>query len=182
MSRDKIKTTMKNLLLLLLVFCGLNLFSQEIKYSDFSGDVKPKGGQYTSYVYKDGNTYKVGDRLKIGSTSIQGSSMFAYIWEVIPFVTNEQININKSGSETTIKALWLGGNKKAGYHVAAVCTRSLRVELDQAIESGEIKLVGVLSSDEALSSLKKAKEKLELGLITQANYDSLKIEYSKFIK
>jgi len=39
-----------------------------------------------------------------------------------------------------------------------------------------------MTSDEALSELKKSKEKLELGLITQAKYDSLKIEYSKFIK
>jgi len=174
--------TMKNLLLLLFVFCGLNLFSQEVKYSDFSGDGKPKVGKYTSYVYKDGNTYKVGDRLKLGSSSMKGSNIFAYVREVIPFVSNAQINIAQSGSETTIKALYLEGNKKAGFSVAAVCTRSFRILLDQAIESGEVSLVGVLSSDEALSSLKKAKEKLELGLITQAKYDSLKIEYSKFIK
>jgi hypothetical protein len=170
------------LVLLLFVMLSLSLFSQEVKYSDFSGDVKPKVGKYTSYVYKDGNTYKVGDRLKIGSTSMQGSNIFAYVREVIPFVSNEQINIAQSGSETTIKALYLGGNKKAGFSVAAVCTRSLRIELDQAIESGEIKLVGVLSSDEALSSLKKAKDKLDLGIITQMKYDSLKFELSKFIK
>jgi len=39
-----------------------------------------------------------------------------------------------------------------------------------------------MSSDEALSELKRAKDKLELGLITQATYDSLKVEYSKYIK
>ena len=167
---------------MLFVFCGLNLFSQEVKYSDFSGDAKLKVGGYTSYVYKDGNTYKVGDRLKIGFTSMQGSNTFSYIRQVIPFLSNEQININQSGSETTIKDLRLEGNKKAGYSVKALCDRSLQIRLDQAIESGEIKLVGVLSSDEALSSLKKEKEKLELGLITQEKYDSLKIEYSKFIK
>jgi hypothetical protein len=173
---------MKNLFLMLFVFCGLNLFSQEVKYTDFRGDTKLKVGRCTSYVYKDGNTYKVGDRLKIGSTSMQGSNIFAYVREIIPFISNTQLNIAQSGSETTIKALYLEGNKKAGYSVAAVCTRSLRIELDQAIESGEIKLFGVMSSDDALTSLKKAKDKLELGLITQAKYDSLKVEYSKYIK
>lgn len=182
MSRDEINTIMKNLLMVLIVFCGLNSFSQEIKFSDFSNDVKPKVGKYTSYVYKDGNTYKVGDRLKIGSTSIQGGNLFAFIRENIPFISTAQLNIAQSGSETEIKALYLEGNKKAGYSVAAVCTRSLRIELDKAVESGEVKLSGVLSSAEALSSLKKAKEKLELGLITQSNYDSLKVEYAKIIK
>jgi hypothetical protein len=39
-----------------------------------------------------------------------------------------------------------------------------------------------MTSDEALSELKKAKDKLDLGIITQAKYDSLKVEYTKYIK
>lgn len=39
-----------------------------------------------------------------------------------------------------------------------------------------------MSSYEALLGLKKAKDKLDIGLITQIEYDSLKVEYSKFIK
>lgn len=39
-----------------------------------------------------------------------------------------------------------------------------------------------MTSDEALSELKRAKDKLDLGLITQAEYDSLKVELSKYIK
>jgi len=39
-----------------------------------------------------------------------------------------------------------------------------------------------MTSDEALFELKKAKDKLDLGLITQAKYDSLKTEYAKIIK
>ena len=40
----------------------------------------------------------------------------------------------------------------------------------------------VMSSDEALNELKKAKDKLDLGLITQEEYDKLKEELSKLIK
>lgn len=39
-----------------------------------------------------------------------------------------------------------------------------------------------LSSDEALAQLKKAKEKLDLQLITQEEYDKLKAELQPFIK
>jgi hypothetical protein len=34
----------------------------------------------------------------------------------------------------------------------------------------------------ALAELKKAKDKLDLGLITQEDYDKLKAELSKYIK
>jgi len=55
------------------------------------------------------------------------------------------------------------------------------IRIENAIAAGEIKSI-VMTSDEALSELKKAKDKLDLGLITQAEYDSLKVELSKYIK
>ena len=39
-----------------------------------------------------------------------------------------------------------------------------------------------MTSDEAMSALKKAKDKLELGLMTQVRYDSLKAVYAKLVK
>lgn len=56
------------------------------------------------------------------------------------------------------------------------------LSISSAIESGEIKISGFMSSDEALSELKKAKDKLDLGLITQEEFDKKKEELSKFIK
>jgi phosphopantetheine adenylyltransferase len=58
---------------------------------------------------------------------------------------------------------------------------SYRILLENAIETGEVKGLG-MTSDEALSELKKCKDKLELGLITQEEFDSKKSELSKFIK
>ena len=39
-----------------------------------------------------------------------------------------------------------------------------------------------MKSDDALNSLKLAKDKLDLGLITQEEYDKLKSELGRFIK
>lgn len=58
---------------------------------------------------------------------------------------------------------------------------NLTILIENAIETGEL-ISSVLSSDQALAELKKAKDKLELGLYTQEKYDSIKIELSKIIK
>lgn len=48
-------------------------------------------------------------------------------------------------------------------------------------ENGEVKGYGK-TSDEALAELKKAKDKLNLGLISQDEYDKVKAELVPFIK
>jgi hypothetical protein len=55
------------------------------------------------------------------------------------------------------------------------------VYLEDAILVGEIKSFG-MTSDEALTELKKAKDKLDLGIITQEEYDLKKAELTPFIK
>lgn len=39
-----------------------------------------------------------------------------------------------------------------------------------------------MTSDEALAELKKAKDKLDLGLISQEQYDQIKADLTKYIK
>ena len=53
--------------------------------------------------------------------------------------------------------------------------------IEDAITVGEVKSFG-MSSDEALTTLKKAKDKLDLGLISQEEYDKIKAELTPFIK
>lgn len=65
-------------------------------------------------------------------------------------------NTAKSSLESTINNLWFSFYKKIN---------------DNS-----------LSSEEALTELKKLKDKLDLGLITQEDYDKKKEELSKFIK
>ena len=55
------------------------------------------------------------------------------------------------------------------------------IQLENALESGEIKRLG-MTSEEALIELKRNKDKLDLGLINQEKYDSLKSVLVKYIK
>jgi hypothetical protein len=173
-----------NILILLLFACSTNLFSQELKYSDLSIGVKPKG-DYTSYIAKDGAVYKIGDKIRIGVPS--SNKTFAYITEgdgiLLPIT---QLLASASGQNAAIKRIDIEGSKRTGFNVSMRCKgltglSNYSIQLENAIETGEVKSFG-MTSDEALSELKKSKDKLELGLITQAEYDSLKVEYKKFIK
>jgi hypothetical protein len=160
-----------------------NLFSQELLYSDLSDSERPKG-EFTSYVSKDGSVYKVGDRLKIGVP--YSGKTFTFIQVVNVLLQVFPLDASASGDEAEIKSFIVQGTKRSGYSVLARCKASMaianyNIQLENAIETGEIKIFG-LTSDEALTELKKAKDKLELGLITQEKYDSLKIEFTKYIK
>ena len=58
---------------------------------------------------------------------------------------------------------------------------TLIIQIENAIDAGEIKS-NRFSSDDTLYDLKKAREKLDLGLITQEKYDSIKNVLSKYIE
>jgi hypothetical protein len=178
------KNVSRILILPLFALLSTNLVAQEIKYSDLNGTTRPKG-ECTSYVSKDGSVYKIGDKLKIGVPS--SNKTFAFISEgdglLIPMTP---LTARSSGQETAIKRILIEGTKRTGFYVlirskGITGLANYSIQLENAIQTGEVKSFG-MTSDEALSELKKAKDKLELGLITQAKYDSLKIEYSKFIK
>ena len=85
-----------------------------------------------------------------------------------------------------IKKIRVTGTKRAGYKVSFQTKGMTGVDnyfvyIEDAILVGEIKSFG-MTSDEALTELKKAKDKLELGIITQEQYDLKKAELTPFIK
>lgn len=94
--------------------------------------------------------------------------------------------IHASGQETEIKRIFIIGNKRAGYSVS-FRTKGISglsnytIQIENAIENSETKSFG-MNSDEALIAIKKAKDKLDLELISQVEYDIIKAELSKFIK
>jgi hypothetical protein len=166
----------------LLVISASSVFSQEIKFADLATAQK---GEYTSYVGSDGAVYKVGDRLKIGVPSSNKS--FAFISQgdglILP-ITN--LTASSSGTETEIKRVYVVGTKRSGYSVILrtkgfTGLSNYSIQFENALSTGEVKGFG-LSSDDALAQLKKAKDKLDLGLITQEDFDKLKAELSKYIK
>jgi hypothetical protein len=158
-------------------------FSQEIKHSDLA--TTSSKGEFTSYIGSDGGVYKIGDRVKIGVPS--SNKTFAYITEGDGFllpITN--LTASASGQETEIKKIFVVGNKRAGYSVSfrtkgITGLSNYTIQFENALSTGEIKGYG-MSSDEALSELKKAKDKLELGLINQEQFEEIKLELKKYIK
>ena len=98
----------------------------------------------------------------------------------------EPLPAAQSGSETEIKKIFVAGNKRAGYSVTmrtkgVIGILNYTIQFENALATGEIKGSG-MTSDEALSELKKAKDKLDLGIITQEEYDLKKAELTPFIK
>lgn len=92
-----------------------------------------------------------------------------------------------ANTEITVKSITIVGSKKIGFkaqaELAACGTcNNLLVDIELAIETKEVRPYGVMSSDEALTALKAEKDKLDLGLITQEQYDNRKTELAKFIK
>ena len=168
---------MKNLLLLSIFFLSVNFsFAQTVMYNNL--DTTSNGTDYTSYISKDGIEYKIGDKIKIGLPKTG---------EVFYFITDESgrgLTLGSTGSEIEIKKFSVTGNKKVGrvvYFRTKIGSASYTIQFERALEIGEVKGSG-LSSDEALTELKKAKDKLDLGLITQEEFDKQKAELSKYIK
>ena len=160
----------------------LSANAQEIKFTDLA---TAERGEYTSYVGSDGGIYKIGDRIKIGVPS--SNKTFAFIWMGDGILTPLQpLPAAQSGTETEIKKIFISGNKRTGYSVSmrtkgVIGLLNYTIQFENAMSTGEIKGTG-MTSDEALAELKKAKDKLDLGLITQEEYDKKKAELTPFIK
>lgn len=180
---------MKNRILFVLTLTSLILpkiyFAQEVvKFDDVQNGLVDKG-QYTSYIAKDGSTYNVGDKIKFGTPSgVNGKFVTIQKFDIM-------LNVYVVGAEAIntsaeIKKFRVTGTKRAGYKVQ-LQTKGMTgidnyfVYLEDAILVGEIKSFG-MTSDEALSELKKAKDKLDLGIISQEEYDLKKAELTPFIK
>ena len=160
----------------------LSANAQEIKFTDLA---TAERGEYTSYIGSDGGVYKIGDRIKIGVPS--SNKTFAFITQgdgiLMPV---EALTAASSGTETEIKRIFVVGNKRTGYSVSmrtkgVIGLLNYTIQFENALSTGEIKGTG-MTSDEALAELKKAKDKLDLGLITQDEYDKIKAELTPFIK
>jgi hypothetical protein len=172
----------KGIVLMLTILFVNSYHSQEIRFDSLATATK---GEYTSYIASDGGIYKVGERIKLGIPS--SNKTFAYVFQGDGFlIPMEAIPATYSGTETEIKKIFVTGNKRSGYSVS-MRTKGITglmnytILFENALATGEIKGTG-LTSDEALSQLKKAKDKLDLGIITQEEFEKIKKELTPFIK
>lgn len=178
------------LLFSLCVIMAYNIKAQEIRFDSLSS--VSSRGDYTSYVSKDGLIFKVGDTLKIGTPYVTpnlpySNNTFKCLFMTIGILyTPTPLTIEFSGSEAEIKKIQVAGSKKLGYAVFFITKGNIKmvnykIMIEGAIATGEIRTVAK-TSDEALAELRKAKDKLDLGLITQEDYNNIKTDLSKYIK
>jgi hypothetical protein len=177
---------MKQLMMIALMMCStLISFGQDtLRYSDFNSEDRPRGS-YSHYLSKDGSVYSVGDKIKFGSPSgINGTFVIIQKMDIagnVYVVGSEVIN-----TSAEIKKIRVGGTKRSGFK-ATFQTKGLTgvdnyfLFIEDGITTGEVKS-NVMTSDQALTELKKCKDKLDLGLITQEEFNSKKSELSKLIK
>lgn len=176
---------MKQIILGLALMFIINLvFAQEATYSNVQAEKYRNNQLFKSYVSKDGTVYKVGDTLKIGVPSSNKTFAFVYMYSFGG--TPERAPISISGTNAIIKKIRVVGNKRAGFQ-ASFQTKGYSslmnyyIGIEEALATGEIK-TSKMSSDEALAELKKEKDKLDLQLITEQQYDSAKAVLVKYIK
>ena len=179
---------MKRTLFILLVFISSTTFAQTLTFEQVKNATNPKKEllkQYESYTASDGHTYSVGDKLTVGvpSTDI----MCVYLFSELSIALGGPLGVTSifAGNQMEITDIRLDRHKKRGTTVIMRCNLvglgGVLVKFESALAAGEIVSQG-MNRDKAIEELKKAKELLELEVITQQEFDSVKTECVKYIK
>ena len=172
---------MRNLLLSFAVsFLAFNSFAQTATYDQVIN--KKVIGKIQQYTAKSGQIFQVGDTLTLGVPS--RNDQFNYIHEIrasghhpLPNTASDSIVAIKKINIHSITTMVIVYTTKPQVFVNELIISNL----EGAITDGEIKSK-IMSSDQALSELNKWKDKLELKLISQEEYDAKKAELIKYIQ
>lgn len=139
------------------------------------------------YVASDGVTYKIDDEIKLGKGSGK-NGVFVYVniggWAVSSDPEYNHLGAANSGLLVTIKKIRQYDMKRykgVVFVVGGGNITNYNINIEEAISSMEIDSKGY-TENKAMEELKRAKDKLDLGLITQEEFDKKKSELSKYIK
>ena len=173
-------------LVVLTIFCSAT-FAQTITLEMLEKSADPKNEllkEYDAYTASDGHTYKVGDEITTGVPS--SNKTFAFLVSELGIVGgNPLLTAAWSGYKMQIKKIGVDRSKKRGATISMRCYLSgiggIIVKFENALTSGEIVGLG-MTRDKALEEIKKAKDMLELELISHQEFDSIKAECLKYIK
>lgn len=189
-------------LLLLLIGTSFYAYSQHLTYEDICSGQNAKeltgnlsGSKISSYTASDGITYRIGSEIVFGMPYNGGqfyNNLFDRTSDVLnalsdtpPIDTRIQ---SRYGGKAIIKNIQCvptdGFNRRtSGCKIYVVLNRGgiTITNLESALDQGEILSSGY-TSERAMQELKKAKEKLDLELITREEYNAIKAELSKYIK
>ena len=140
---------------------------------------KKKKGNITTYINSGGDKFNVGDTLTVGVPF--GSGDFVFLYQN----AGQFINLIRMYSNVDVIITKIKGSHRGVAVYTSKCSSCafplLIPELDKAVVNGELK-TSVMSSDEVLTELKRCKDKLELGLMSQEDFNNKRDELSKFIK
>jgi hypothetical protein len=166
---------------------------EQVKNAQKRSDISKE--DIIEYISENGTSFKVGDVLKIDKPS--SGQIFASMtirmttFEMLALspaeINNYDYNVYARTVAKTalkIKSFVIEGDKKKGFSIAANLDgvgNNIQVRLEYGLEIGEIG-EHKMTSEEAMVKLKSEKDKMELGLITPAEYNTRKAELVKFIK
>jgi len=183
-----------------------SLTYQQANNIDYAKNYK-NGTEFRSYTTENGNVISVGDTLIIGSPSTDKKQYNEYTGNLAVF---SNIIIGKIGSAALTGLNYLSanceGNKVIVEHIKVSHTKLKKkspllarafvknpqvmnlasgrtiLDLEKAIKQGEvIDPNAPLTKEQAISKLKEYKDLLDLGMITQQDFEKMKVELSPII-
>jgi hypothetical protein len=164
---------------LLLILVAYSSYSQDLSFKkDF--DKSSKRSDYKTYFSKDSIVFKINDVIKIGIPS-NSSFKYIFIFQSLGYLPMSVTENHLLDGECKIISISIAGTKSKGF-TPYVQIRNQKgmffsIDIENAISSGEI--TTGLTENEVLEILKKEKEKLELGIITQEQFEKRKTELMK---
>ena len=165
---------MKKLILLLIVLGFSTVtFTQPATFKDVLTNNK---GTYTQYTSQTNEVFKTGDTLTLGKPIRLMNYSFI---NALVMGADIPLSIQATGRKVTIKRFEIWNKQLIVYTEKPAQLRIYRFE--EAVEQGEIKS-NTISSADALQQLKTAKDKLDLEIITPAEYNLIKTNLIQYIK
>ena len=132
------KKNLFSIIVILLVFIGVDSFAQNKKVKRAEFNNLTKSGSYTEYVAKMGNVLKIGDTLQIGVPT--NFERYVYLTQNDGYLRAEQIN-----KKIIIKNINVSGDAKKGFDVfftmKGLGATPVFVKYEDALQTKEIILL-----------------------------------------
>ena len=136
-------------------------------------------GLIQTYISKSGEKFSVGDTITIGKP--MNNETYSYLFQNTGIGLEPLSNL-ASGKTVIIKKIKISMRRVTFSTTPPTdFIFALKIGLiDDALKNGELKSK-IMSSSEALAELKRAKDKLDLGLTTQEEFDALRNKLAPLI-
>ena len=169
---------MKKLLIIFILTSSV-CFGQNLTYkSEF--DKSFKRSNYKSYLSKDLIIFNIDDNIKIGKPS-DLTFKNIYIYQILGYLPMSITENHLLDGNCKIISISVSGTRRKGF-LPYIQIRNedgifFSIDIEKAITSKEINID--LSENEVLGLLKKEKEKLDLGIISEKEFERRKNELLK---